>query len=66
MEALREYLDAERGRSVRLALALGITPGAISQWEKVPAERIVEIERATGIPRDSLRPDLFERGEAAA
>lgn len=65
MEALRQYLDAERGRSVKLALALGITPGAISQWEKVPAERVVDIEKATGIPRDDLRPDLFERGEAA-
>ena len=44
---------------VRLARALaGITPQAISQWRQVPAERVLEVERVTGIARESLRPDL--------
>lgn len=59
MEALKAYLDAEHGRRVALARDLGITPGAISQWARVPAERIIEIERATGIGRELLRPDLY-------
>ena len=65
METLRTYLKAERGNLTKLAAAIGVTPGAIAQWDKVPADRIVEIERATNIPRQKLRPDLFEGMEAA-
>lgn len=42
-----------------LAAALLITPGALSQWRKVPAERVGEVSRATGIPPHELRPDIF-------
>lgn len=59
---LRQYLDAERGRLKNLAEALGVFPSAISQWTKVPAERVVSVERATGIPRGELRPDLYGEG----
>lgn len=59
MEKLLEYLDEERGRRNKLAAALGISPGAISQWEKVPAERLGDVSRATGIPPEELRPDIF-------
>lgn len=43
----------------QLAKALGITHGAVSQWRRIPAERALEIERITGIPRSELRPDLY-------
>lgn len=43
-----------------LGRRIGITPQAIVQWKKFPAERLVEIEQATGVPRDALRPDLFD------
>lgn len=72
MEELRAYLKSKHGRLRALAKALGITDSAIPQWSKVPAERIIEIERATGIPRETLRPDLYVRdddkntGDAAA
>lgn len=42
-----------------LAGALGISYQAIQQWKKIPAERLVDIEKATGIPREELRPDLY-------
>lgn len=45
-----------------LARALGITHQAILQWKRVPAERVIEIERITGIDREHLRPDLYRRG----
>ena len=54
----KQFKASEIGR------ALGITPQAVSQWDKVPAERIVELEGFTGIPREKLRPDLY-RSEAA-
>jgi DNA-binding transcriptional regulator YdaS (Cro superfamily) len=42
--------------------ALGVNKSTVLRWEAngVPAERVVEIERVTGIPRAQLRPDLFE------
>jgi DNA-binding transcriptional regulator YdaS (Cro superfamily) len=49
---------------VRLSEALGdLKPQAISQWVKVPAGRVLEVERITGLSRHDLRPDIF--GEAA-
>ena len=36
-----------------------ISQQAISQWARVPAERVLEVERVTGVPRSELRPDLY-------
>jgi DNA-binding transcriptional regulator YdaS (Cro superfamily) len=44
------------------ARLLGITHQAIAQWDRVPAERVIEVERATGVPRGVLRPDLYLPG----
>ena len=46
------------------------TQGLVSRWEggdTIPAERAVEIERATGgeVSRSELRPDLWPASEAA-
>jgi hypothetical protein len=49
------------GGAEPLARALGINPSAVAQWERAPAERLVQIERLTNVPRDVLRPDLFPR-----
>lgn len=51
----------EKVKIAAMARSLGITPGAISQWDRVPAERIGEVSRFTGIPPQTLRPDLFEK-----
>ena len=56
-------MDAIRGGEKTLAALarhLGVTRGAVAQWERVPAERVIEISRFTGIPREVLRPDLYE------
>ena len=47
------------GGSSALAKQLNIKPQAVSQWRRIPAERVVEVERITGIPRAELRPDIF-------
>lgn len=57
---------ATRGASSRIARALRITTGAVAQWEHVPAEHVVAIERATGIAREKLRPDLYARDQPHA
>lgn len=59
MDAFSDWLSAERGRVTKLAIAIGVTHGAISQWTRVPAERVGQVSAFTGIPHDKLRPDLF-------
>lgn len=54
---------AKAGNAASLAAALGITRHAVYQWKRIPVDRVVAVERATGIPRAELRPDVF--GEAA-
>lgn len=43
----------------KVARQLGIRPQAVSQWQRVPAARVIEVERITGISRDRIRPDLY-------
>jgi DNA-binding transcriptional regulator YdaS (Cro superfamily) len=59
MNALKAYLNDERGRLTKLADVLGISVAAVCQWDRVPAERVLEVERATGVSRHDLRPDLY-------
>lgn len=47
------------GASVNLARRLKISPQAVHSWRRIPAERVVAVERITGIPREELRPDLY-------
>lgn len=45
-----------------LAEKFRVNKATVSRWERhgVPAKWIIEIERETGVPRESLRPDLYE------
>ncbi len=49
------------GGTAALARAINVTPQAISQWERVPAERVLAVEAATqdAVKRQELRPDLY-------
>lgn len=49
-----------------LARRLGISQPSVSNWQRVPAERVVAVEALTGVPRASLRPDLYGMPDAAA
>src|SRR5215469_13821212 len=55
---LEEAIRAVGGVS-ELARRLGIAQPSVSNWERVPAERVASVEEATGIDRVRLRPDLF-------
>lgn len=45
----------------KLAKAIGIRHTSIYVWRRIPADRIISVEAATGIPREQLRPDLYRR-----
>lgn len=47
------------GGVVALARELGIKHTALYSWTRVPAERVLDIERITGVSRHDLRPDIF-------
>ena len=42
-----------------LARQIGISQPSVSNWARVPAERVVAVEVATGVARATLRPDLY-------
>lgn len=58
---LKTLLDDRGIRLCDLAARLGVHRANVSRWAKygVSAERAVDIERETGIPRQTLRPDLW-------
>jgi TorA maturation chaperone TorD len=47
-----------------LARKIGISQPSISNWPRVPADRVLAVETATGIDRAILRPDLYRAGAA--
>jgi TorA maturation chaperone TorD len=42
-----------------LARKLGIAQPSVSNWTRIPSERLNAVAAATGLERDVLRPDLF-------
>jgi TorA maturation chaperone TorD len=42
-----------------LARKIGISQPSVSNWTRVPAERVAVVEAVTGVDRASLRPDLY-------
>jgi DNA-binding transcriptional regulator YdaS (Cro superfamily) len=60
-----EQAIAALGSQTALAKAIGKSQGHISKWlerKHVPAESVLAIESATGIPRHKIRPDLYPSG----
>lgn len=54
------------GNKSALARQLGVKVQSIQQWKRIPAERVLDVERVTGIPRHKLRPDLYPQDREAA
>lgn len=44
-----------------LAKALNVDPATVTRWaqKRVPAERVLDVERVTGLSRSQIRPDLY-------
>ena len=56
--ALQRAIDAAGGVQ-KLGDRIGVTAQAVSQWSKVPLQRVFAVEKATGISHEELRPDFF-------
>jgi DNA-binding transcriptional regulator YdaS (Cro superfamily) len=54
-----DLIRSQRGMMAEIARGLGLSRAAITKWPRVPAERVVAVEKITGIPRQLLRPDLW-------
>lgn len=55
---IQTVIEAAGGTAL-LAQHLGIQAPSIYSWRRVPAERVIAVEAATGISRHALRPDLY-------
>ena len=53
------------GGVTELARRVGISQPSVSNWDKVPAERVLSVEAATGVSRKVLRPDLYSEPASA-
>ena len=63
-DGLERAIDAAGGIA-QLARKIGISQPSVSTWTRVPAQRVVAVETATGVPRNDLRPDLYEPAKPA-
>jgi TorA maturation chaperone TorD len=50
------------GSVTELARRIGISQPSVSNWDRIPAERVLSVEAATGVARGVLRPDLYGIG----
>jgi TorA maturation chaperone TorD len=62
---LEQAVRAAGGVS-ELSRQIGISQPSVSNWSKVPAERVLLVEAATGVDRKILRPDLYQSSDQAA
>jgi TorA maturation chaperone TorD len=47
------------GGVASLAKRLGIAQPSVSNWTRIPSDRVLTVEYLTGVSRDMLRPDLY-------
>jgi TorA maturation chaperone TorD len=55
---LDRAIDAAGGVA-QLARKIGVAQPSVSNWNRVPAQRVIAVEAATGVSRKQLRPDLY-------
>lgn len=59
MNAAWKRVCKDRGLRYQVSQKLNLTPGAVYAWDKVPAKHVKKVAKITGVPRESLRPDLY-------
>ena len=65
MNTIEKAIEAAGG-AYALAKRIGVSRQAVEQWamSRVPAERVLELERATQgqVTRHEIRPDIYPEG----
>lgn len=63
---LKTLVKARGLKLIDVSRGLGVDKATVTRWaqKRIPAERVVDVERLTGIPRHELRPDLYASGVA--
>jgi len=58
---ISEYRRAQGLTLEALGQRLAVDKTTVMRWEarRVPADRVLDVERVTGISRERLRPDLY-------
>lgn len=58
--ALRRWRESKAIRAEEAAKVLGVGRKTYWRYEQghIPAEKVLRVERLTGVPRQDLRPDL--------
>jgi TorA maturation chaperone TorD/DNA-binding transcriptional regulator YdaS (Cro superfamily) len=62
---LEEAIKAAGGVA-SLARAIGIAQPSVSNWTRIPAERVLAVEALTSVSRFILRPDIYGSAKDAA
>lgn len=60
--ALQNFFDESDESQVNLAQFCDVGQPSISKWVNgvVPPKRVKQVSSFTGIPRETLRPDIYE------
>lgn len=58
---LRYLLKAKGINLTGLAALIGVDKATTTRWSqrRIPAERVLQVEKVTGVPRHELRPDIY-------
>jgi hypothetical protein len=67
-QGLKLAVEKAGGRVANLAKRLGLGAAAVYRWDRatIPLERMFQIERELGVPRELLRPELYKKEDTAA
>ena len=68
LSMFRRELAKRNLRLIDVVRGLGLGKPTATKWaqQRIPAERVLDVERLTGIKRHVLRPDLYPVAEDAA
>lgn len=60
MKRMKELAgEGEHMNKYTLARKLGLTRQAVSNWKRVPVEKVIQISRALDLDPCDLRPDIY-------
>ena len=69
MKSISEKICSSGFTLTQIAQQLGVDKSRVVRWRqsgRIPAHRVLDMERVTGIPRHELRPDIYPPEDARA